>query len=142
MDVAEIDRLELGSVPIVVYAGMLGATVAGQLLGIAVDALVDSRVLWIPAAFSVVLEAAVGARFGAARAGKALDAARSGRVSVTYSVALLALSLPLGAWIVASRPVSVGHAWSAASAAIALAAMAVLAAVRWGLMVVFAPRRP
>jgi hypothetical protein len=142
MDVAEVDRLELGSVPIVVYAAMLGATVAGQLLGISVDALVGSRVFWVPAAFSVVLEAAVGARFGAARAGTALDVARSGRVSAMYSVTLLALSVPLGAWIVASRPVAAGHAWSGASAGIALVAIALLTLVRWGLMVVFAPRRP
>jgi hypothetical protein len=141
MDAIEIDRLELGSVPIVVYAAMLGATMAGQLLGIAVDASLATRSFWIPAACSVVLEAVVGARFGAARAGLVLGVARSGRVSATYTLCLLAVSVPLGIWIVASRPVAVGITWTAGGVAIGLAGVIAVAFVRWGLMVVFAPRR-
>ena len=71
---------------------------AGQFLGIGVDALAAraARVLWVPLAFSVVLEALVGRalRRGAPRATR-LTLAERGRLSAYYSLGLAALSLPL-----------------------------------------------
>ncbi len=56
--------------PIPVYAAMLAATVAGQVLGIALDAVVlHARTLWVPLACSLLLESLVAARQGAARLG-------------------------------------------------------------------------
>jgi len=142
MDIAEVERIELGSVHIVVYGAMLGATVAGQLAGIMIDSTFASRNLLVPCALSVALEAAVAARYGAARAGQPLSAARSARVSVCYSAMLLAVSVPLAAWIIASRPVSSAHpSWTLVDVALALGALAVATAARTGLMVVLAPRR-
>jgi Na+-driven multidrug efflux pump len=142
MDIAEVERIELGSVHLVVYAAMLGATVAGQLAGIVVDSTFASRTLWIPCAFSVALEAFVGARYGASRAGQALSAARSFRVSVVYSALLLAVSVPLAMWIIASRPASSAHpSWTITDALFALAALALATLARSALMVVLSPRR-
>jgi hypothetical protein len=62
-------------------------------------------------------------------------------VSATYSVCLLAISVPLGIWIVVSRPGTVGHAWTTAGAALGLVGFVAMAFVRWGLMVALAPRR-
>jgi hypothetical protein len=94
----------LGSIPFVVYGAMLAATVAGQFLGMAVDAVAIGRhVVWVPLAFSVVLEAVVGARFGAARVGHPLTVPERARLSLYYSACLLALSVPLAGWIAASK---------------------------------------
>jgi hypothetical protein len=131
---------------VVRYPAMLAATVAGQLAGIAVDAVVGSRAVWLPLAFSVVLEAFAGARAGGARAGVPLDSGQSARVSLRYSLGLVALSAPLVVWIAASHPIapdgSVGlSVWTPARLIVATAALAVATLVRWRLMVVFAPRR-
>jgi len=142
MDIAEAERIELGSVHVVVYAAMLGATVTGQLAGITIDSALASRSLWVPCALSVVLEALVGARYGAARAGQRLTAARSARVAACYSALLLAISAPLAVWIVASSPVSQAHpSWTLVDVAVALAALAAATVARAALMVVFSPRR-
>ncbi len=142
MDVAEVERIELGSVHIVVYAAMLGATVAGQLGGIMIASTFASRSLWLPCALSVVLEALVGARYGAARAGQRLTATRSLRVSAVYSALLLSISVPIAMWIIETRPPSSAHPrWTFADVAVALLALAVATVVRWALMVVLTPRR-
>jgi|SRR5580658_1855357 hypothetical protein len=142
MDVAEVERIELGTVHLVVYTAMLGATVAGQLAGIMIDSTFSSRNLWVPCACSVVLEAIVGARYGAARAGQGLTAVRCARVSACYSALLLAISVPLAVWIIASRPVSSAHpSWTLTDVAIALAALAGATVARGALMVVLSPRR-
>lgn len=141
MDIAEVERIELGSVHLVVYAAMLGATVIGQLLGIVIDSALTSRNLWVPCGLSVALEAVVGARYGAIRAGKALTFARSARVSVSYSSLLFAISVPLAAWVIAARPVSTAHAsWTFVDVALALAVLAAATVARTAIMVVLAPR--
>jgi hypothetical protein len=141
MDVAEVERIELGSVHLVVYAAMLGATVVGQLAGIMIDSAFDSRSLWVPCGLSVVLEAIVGARYGAVRAGHALTLGRSARVSATYSTLLLAISVPLALWIVASRPASTAHpAWTFLDVGVALGGLAGATVARGALMAAFSPR--
>ena len=136
------DSLRVGPVPAVVYAALLGATTAGQLVGIGLDASIGSRGFWLPVLCSVVLEAVVGARMGAARAGGPLSSADSARVSVYYSAALVGLTVPLVVWVGLSRgprPVPL----AAPSAAVAfgwLAILVVATVLRWVLMVVLRPR--
>ena len=138
----------LGSVPIVVYAAMLGATVVGQLLGMTIDALVLGRhIVWIPAACSVALEALVGARLGSARAGRPLTAAESWKSSAYYSIGLAAISLPLWGWFGLSRSQGgslSGHAAldAATSLGTVLGALLVATFVRYGLMVLIVRRLP
>jgi hypothetical protein len=134
----------LGSIPFVVYGAMLAATVAGQFLGIAVDALAIGRhVVWVPLAFSVVLEAVVGARFGAARVGHPLTAPERARLSLYYSAGLLALSVPLAGWIAASKatPAQLAGAGSGPQLLVALALVLAVAAawtaIRYVLMTIF-----
>jgi hypothetical protein len=90
--------------PVAVYAAMLGGTVGGQFLGMAVDTLaLGRRILWVPLACSVVLEALVGARFGASRMGHPLSPAERLRLSLHYSLGLAGLSVPLVLWLAASH---------------------------------------
>jgi hypothetical protein len=139
----EHDRIEIGSIPIAVYPAMLGATIAGQFLGIGIDAAIGSHGLWIPAACSVVLEAAVGARYGAARLGHALTRRERGRLSIFYSIALVAVSLPLAGWLAASRLAPqilvAGASAGRVAAIVSIAAGAVAAATgaRFALMGLF-----
>ncbi|MDP9037050.1 MAG: hypothetical protein M3O50_19810 [Myxococcota bacterium] len=119
------ERLDFGPVPPMVYVAMFGATVAGQLGGMAIDAVaIGRRVLWFPLALSVVLEALVGARFGASLLGRPLTSSESGRVSIYYSAGLAALSLPLAAWTAVStgmaKPAQDGSLWSLRAAGVAL----------------------
>ena len=130
--------MSLGPVPVAVYAAMLGATIAGQLAGIAVDGLMfGRRVVWIPLALSVVFEAVTGARFGAARLGRSLKPGECARLSAYYSACLGSLSLPLAAWTLASNRWLAGGA-SPASVGIVLgvafAGWAVATALRFALM--------
>jgi hypothetical protein len=137
------DAIKVGPVPVFVYAAMLGATMGGQLVGIAIDVSAGSRGLWIPAACSVVLEAVVGARVGAARIGRALTPAESAYVSAYYSLALLAISVPLAVWTCLARAREVAIAGEGLNAwwALALpAAFGIAALGRWGLMALLAPR--
>jgi hypothetical protein len=90
----------------VMYAAMLGATLAGQLVGIAIDVLIGSRGIWIPAGCSVVLEAVAGARMGAWRATERPTLRRVARLSATYSVVLV---LDDGACSRRGRHSRVGH---------------------------------
>jgi hypothetical protein len=85
------------------YPAMLGGTVAGQFVGIALDAVVGTRTPWIPLACSVVCEALVGVRFGGPAGTPLRDPSQCLRVSTTYSLALFAVSLPLLVWVVASH---------------------------------------
>ncbi|HLK40855.1 MAG TPA: hypothetical protein VKU41_29075 [Polyangiaceae bacterium] len=133
----------MGPVPAVVYAAMLGATTAGQLAGIGLDASIGSHEIWLPAICSVALEALVGARMGAARTGAPLSGSGSARVSIYYSTALVAVTVPLVVWFAAARgprelPLDVR------SPSVALAWLAVLVVgtgLRWVLMVAFRPRQ-
>ncbi len=127
------------------YPAMLGGTMAGQLLGIVVDAMVGSRSFWIPLVCSVVLEALVGARY-APRGAPPLDARRCARVSWTYSLVLAGVSTPLLVWILASHADAVpgGVSYSLLTPGFVVAALAGFAAAtagRAGLMIAFATRR-
>jgi hypothetical protein len=132
--------------PITVYAAMFGATVAGQLVGMSLDALVAGRrVVWVPLGCSVVLEALTGARFGAKRVGRRLTWSEWGQVSVYYSGCLVAFSMPLAGWTLAyNRRLAAGA--SSRELAIALGVIlfgiAVATVMRQALMILFASRRP
>ncbi len=142
-DTAQDEWLAAISAAAVVYAAMLTATVGGQLCGIGLDALIGAHHLWIPLSFSVLLEALAGARAGAARSRRALTSRESARVSVTYSLGLALVSVPLAVWIVASHPA--GGAFEGvtfARVALGLAVLVLCTCARWVLMVGFAPRRP
>jgi hypothetical protein len=143
---AEDDWLAAGSIAIIRYPAMLAGTVAGQLVGIAIDAIAGTRTVWIPLACSVALEAVAGARARASRSDRRLDSAQSARISVTYSLALLLLSAPLVVWIAASHPVAPGSGsalslWTPSRLAVAAGALAVATLVRWWLMTALTPRR-
>jgi hypothetical protein len=118
---------DLGLLP--VYAAMLGATVVGQFLGAGLDAaLLGQRVLWVPVACSLLLEALVGAYYGAARLGRPLTWGDSGRISGTYSLALVCGSLPLAGWLSASGHLAVPRSSpSSTPVAVAIAVAAALA---------------
>src|SRR5258708_34932694 len=90
---------------VVVYAVMPGATMLGQLLGIAAaSALAGRGGVALPLAASVVLEAVAGARLGARRSGGTLTVRQAWKISATYSGALVAITVPLAVWIsVAAR---------------------------------------
>ena len=127
------------------YPAMLGGTMAGQLLGIVIDAIVGTRSFWIPLVCSVVLEAVVGARY-TPRDGLPLERGRCARVSWTYSLVLAGVSLPLFVWILASHADAVagGVGYSVVTPGFALAALAGFVAAtvgRAGLMMAFVTRR-
>jgi hypothetical protein len=128
------------------YPAMLGGTFAGQLVGIAVDAVVGSRSLWIPLVFSVVFEALVAVRYGSGRDGLALDARKCARVSWTYSLVLAGVSVPLLVWIAASHAEAVtggiGYSFVTPLRVLgALVAFAAATAGRAGLMIALVTRR-
>jgi hypothetical protein len=138
------DWVQRTSAHLALYAAMLGATLAGQAIGIGVDAALGIRALWIPVALSVGFEALAGARAGAARAGRALTASECLRVSVTYSLAFVGVTLPLAAWtFLAGRAADgssgPGAGWSSARAGIFVAAAVVATFTRAGLMRAFRP---
>jgi hypothetical protein len=123
----------------ILYAAMLGATLLGQFVGIAIDALLGSRGFWIPAGCSVILEAITGARVGASRARQRLTARRIVRMSATYSLVLVSLCVPLAVWSSASLPLEArGHIhWTASGVALAGAILVLATVLRAGLMIVF-----
>ena len=134
-------------VPIAVYPAMLAGTIAGHFLGVGFDALVlGAHSMWAPLGCSVLLEAVIGARYGAARVGHPLTSGQRGRLSVYYSLALVAVSLPLAVWLTASRhsaeglsSLSVSSRDAALWGAIGLAGLAVYTVARYGLMTLFSP---
>jgi hypothetical protein len=139
--------LQIGPFPVVLYAAMLAATIAGQFLGMGVDALALGRkVVWVPLACSVLLEAIVAARLGAARLGEEWTSAQRGRLSAYYSLGLAAVTLPLALWIAASdgrslapAPMATSHVVEAL--VVVLAAFGAATLLRWGLMSLFTRRR-
>lgn len=138
----EIGPIELGSFPLIVYAALFGGTVIGQFAGMAIDASLGRRLLWVPVVCSVVLESIAGARFGT-RGGRVVSMGDWGRLSGYYSLCLAALSLPLAGWTAASRtPQSPfgGHDPSGI-VLVALGVLAVATVVRWGLMTALSGRR-
>jgi hypothetical protein len=139
------------SARIFLYASMLAGTLGGQAIGIAADVALGLRALWIPAIFSVVLEALAGARAGAVRAGRALTANECLRVSTNYSIGFAAVTLPLAGWTfvslrfgdggaraVASGP---GARWIVADIGFFLAVMVAATFARAALMRAFSRRR-
>jgi hypothetical protein len=135
----------LGPLPVTVYAAMFGATVAGQLVGMGVDALIGRRVVWVPLGCSVVLEALVGVRMGARRIGRQLTRGEWGQVSTYYSGCLVTLSLPLAAWTLAYNRRLVGAASShdvAVALGVVLSGIVVATVLRHALMILFASRGP
>jgi hypothetical protein len=128
----------------VVFAAMLVATVAGQLVGMAVDAAMGSRSFWVPIGSSVVFEGIAGARVAASRWGRPLTVRESWRVSLMYSLAWLAITAPLAVWVCLSRgPVSgslPGPMWTLGGLALALGALVAATLLRWAVLVASAPR--
>jgi hypothetical protein len=132
--------------PIPVYAALLAATLAGQFVGIALDALVlHAHQALVPLACSVLLEGIAGARYGAVLLGHPLSARERARISITYTLALIVLSLPLAAWLSVSGHFPLPHI-SASTSGMALgllfaAGLAVIwTGVRFVLMGLFARR--
>jgi hypothetical protein len=143
----ETESIELGQVPVAVYAAMLGATLVGQFLGMGLDSVVfGHRVVWVPLAASVVLEALVGARFGAARVGQPLSREQRARLSIYYSGILVLFSIPLVGWIDAANRARDGAAAAGASTSfsslvrVGAAAVVAATAARYALFGVFARR--
>jgi hypothetical protein len=134
------DPFAEGWASLVRYPAMLAGTMAGQLVGIAIDAAVGTRSFWIPLMCSVALEAVVGARFGGQGASRLVDPSQCTRVSITYSLAFLALSVPLAFWVGASHVDTVSGGvglsfFTPGHIALALVALAAATAARAGLMI-------
>ncbi len=131
-------EMDLLSATVVLYAAMLGATIAGQIAGIAIDSVIGAHSIGVPLGCSVVFEAASGARLGAARSGGPLTARQAGRISATYSAGLLAISVPLLGWMEASKRASgAASMWTPGKVGAALALFFVATLARWGLMTLF-----
>ncbi len=130
--------------PIPVYAAMLVATLVGQFVGIALEALAfGGHALWVPLACSLLLEAFAGAQYGAIRLGHPLTVRERGRISATYSLGLVVLSLPLAVWLAASGHLSLPRVSASPLRVVALAAALVLVAtaLRSVFMGIFGRRR-
>ena len=139
------DPFAEGWASLVRYPAMLAGTLAGQVIGIFIDAALGTRSFWIPAVCSVVLEAVVGARFGGQGASKLVDPAQCTRVSITYSLAFLALSVPLAFWVGASHVDAVSGGvglsfFTPVHLALALVALVAATAGRAGLMILLVGR--
>ena len=140
-DGEEPEETDLLSATVVLYAAMLGATIAGQVAGIALGSVLGIHSVGLPLGCSVVLESAAGALLGARKYGRPLTPAQAARISLTYSAGLLVFSIPLLGWMDASRTGS-GEAstWTPAKVAAGLALFAVATLARWGLMVLLSRR--
>ncbi len=140
-DEEEMDLLG-GMIP--VYVAMLAATIGGQIAGILLCTAtgVATGSIAVPFACSTALEAAVGARLGAARSGGALTPRQAWRIGATYSVGLLAVTVPMLVWMDAAHKLGgAGSSWTAGRVALAAALFVVGTLARWGLMVLIGPRR-
>jgi hypothetical protein len=91
---AQDDWIARASARLAFYAAMVGATLAGQLVGVGADAALRTRSLWLPYACSVLLEGIAGAK----AAGRRLDLRESARISIGYSAATVIVSTILVAW--------------------------------------------
>jgi hypothetical protein len=134
-----------GWAALVRYPAMLAGTMAGQLVGIAIDAVTGNRGFLIPILCSAVCEAIAGVRFAGPRGGKMVDASAAPRVSATYSLALAGLSLPLIFWVAVSHAEAVeggvGYSFlTPARIAGALVALVAATAARAGLMMAIVKR--
>jgi hypothetical protein len=127
---------------------MLGGTIVGQFVGVALDAVVLGRhAVVVPLGCSVVLEALIGARYGASRVGHPLTPRERRRLSIRYSAALAAVSLPLVVWLAAAGASGKGLPVAQALmphdlpllAAVTLGALVACTAVRYVLLGLFAP---
>jgi hypothetical protein len=135
-------------VPVAVYPAMLGGTIAGQFLGMGFDAVaLGTHAVWAPLACSVLLEALVGARYGATRAGHPLTSSERWRLSVYYSLVLAGISLPLWAWLTVSRASREGPSGAATSphdfaltSVVLLVGLVAYTGARVALMAVFSRR--
>jgi hypothetical protein len=135
--------------PPAVFAAMFGGTLGGQFLGMAVDAVaVGRRLVWVPLAFSVLIEAVVGERLASARLGHRLLAGERLRLSLYYSLGLAAVSIPLVGWLAVSHgtreQLSTGGGASSHDVILAgglvLVGLVLYTALRTGLMTLFARR--
>jgi hypothetical protein len=137
----EDEDLDLLSGMVVVYAAMLGATIAGQVAGIGLSSLLGIGSIGVPVGCSVAFEAAAGARLGAAKSGGSLTPRQAWRISATYSGGLLAISVPLVIWMDAAHSASgAPSTWTPLRYGLALLVFAAATLARWGLMVLIAPR--
>jgi hypothetical protein len=135
------DEIELLPGMAVAYAAMFGATVAGQVLGIALDAVLGLGSIGVPLGASVALEALAGARVGAAKSGGSLTPKHALRIAVTYSAGLAFFTVPLLAWMeVAHTAGGAASSWTPSRVALGVALFAVATLARWGLMVALSPR--
>jgi hypothetical protein len=126
---------------VIVYTAMLGATILGQGLGIALDSLLGIGTIGVPIGCSVALDSLAGARIGAAKSGGSLTPRQAARIAFTYSGGLLVVSLLILAWMdVARTAAGRPSAWTPGRLALALGVFAVAAVARCGLMVALAPR--
>ncbi len=134
--------IELGSFPLAIYGAMFAGTVAGQFVGVGLDAGLGRRVVWVPIACSAVLEAVVGARFAASRVARVLTVGDWARLSTYYSLALALFSAPLALWTAASRSpqAPLGGQSPSSILALGLGVLGIVTLLRWGLMTVLAPR--
>jgi hypothetical protein len=138
----EPEEADLLSATVVLYAAMLGATIAGQIAGVVIDSVLGTRSIGGPLGCSVLLESVAAVRLGAAKYGAPLTPRQAGRVSLTYSAGLLAISLPLLGWTELARTASgSGSTWTPGKIAAGIALFAVATVARWGLMALFS-RRP
>jgi hypothetical protein len=125
-----------------VYLAMFAATIAGQVVGVVLDMLLGLGSIGVPLGCSVVLEAAVGSRLGAAKSGGSLTPRQASRICFTYSGALLAVSVPLVVWMeIAHSANGAGRSWTLPRFGMAVALFAFATLARWALMVAVA-RRP
>lgn len=138
----DIGPIELGSFPIAIYGAMFGATVGGQFAGVAIDAAIGKRLVWLPIACSALLEAVVGARFTLSRVPRALTVGDWGRLSAYYSLSLALFSVPLALWTAASRSPQApfGGNDPASILGLVLAVLIGLTLLRWGLLALFGRR--
>jgi hypothetical protein len=129
------DDTDLLAGNVVVYAAMLGGTIAGQLAGIGLSMALGRTSIGIPFGIGVALEALAGARVAVKRSGR-LTPREAGRLSLTYSVGLLAVSVPMVVWMDASHRAE-GRAtfWTPGTLAVAVVLVAIATVARWGLMV-------
>ncbi len=132
----EIGPIELGSFPIAIYGAMFAGTVGGQFAGMAIDASVHSRAIFVPAICSVLFEALVGARYTRSRVTRALTSSDWGRLSAYYSAALAFFTVPLALWSAASRSPQAPLGDVNPTSLVGIVAVVLVAATlaRWALM--------
>lgn len=117
-----------------IYGAMFGGTMLGQLIGIAIDVLIERRIVALPLGLSMLL----AGLFGARAAGRPLERAERWHVAIVYTLALSAVTLLLALWARASAGF---FAVSPTFPLVAIGAMALCAMVCFASLTLFAPRR-